>query len=497
MFHPMKFLNSLIYLNLILLMACSGGTGGTGVTSGGGNNVVVGTITQVNTASAAGTQTAGIQQVTSVAAAGGNSVTINGIQFDISSSTITLDGLDGTEADLRVGMVATIKGSVNAGGTMGIADFLSVKEVIKGLVENLDTANNTITVLGQTVQASAATHWDNVTDINSININDIVEVSGYVKNNNVIAATRVELLPVNETEFKVTGSISSLPTATTFDLGSLSVDYSNAVLIDIPNNVLTNGMYVEVKGTLVNSQLMATQVSAEKLEVSDAESMELQGFVTSVTSGTSFSVNHQAVQIDGNTQYNGGSSADIVAGVLVSVSGPLVDGVLIANLVSFEDSVKITAVIDTVSTNLFTLTGFGNLNISADASTEFDDTVSGIPDLAAGDTVTIHGNLIPATGNVFATRITLESTSPSTNVSLQGPIDMISPDQNNVTILGIDINTASFQDNSFVVEGAMSNSRNYFFSMVSTGAVVMAQGFLDVNGGFVAWQSLLYEPSNN
>ena len=491
MFRPMKFISYLLYLNLTFLLACSGGTGGTGF-SGGNSNVVVGTITQISTNSAAGAQTTGTQQAISVAAvAGNNTVTINGIQFDISSSSINLDGLSGTEADLRVGMVATIKGSVDANGTTGIADTLSVREVIKGPVTNVDTANNTITVLGQTVQVSATTHLEDVPTqaIGGINIKDIVEVSGYVKNNNVIAATRIELLNDSETQFKVTGSISNLNTLnTTFNLGSLIVDYSNASLNNLPNDTLADGLFVEVKGTFDtgNSRLVATEVNAEQLDINNADNMQLQGFVTSVESATNFSVNHQPVTFDDNTQYHGGTATDIVAGVLVSVRGPLVNHILIANEVSFENSIKITSVVSAVDANSISLTGLSNINISIDASTEFEGAIM------AGYTVTVHGNLIPSNNTVVANQITVGSTDASTEVSLQGPVSSIVDPL--VTLLGINIDTSSFQDADFIVEGAMINSRTYFFSLVSVDEVVTAQGTLD--GSTITWLSLSFENSN-
>ena len=482
MFPPLKFVTFLAYLSLSFLIACSGGTGGTGA-NGGSNSVVVGTITQVNAASST-TATATSQQVVS-AANSGASVTINGIQFDIASSPITLDGVGGSDADLRAGMVATVKGSIDPGGTTGIADSLSVKEVIKGLVTtNVDPTNNTITVLDQTVQVSAATHWDNVTDITLINNNDIVEVSGYVKNNNVIAATRVELLNNNETEFKVTGNISSSdPTAKTFNLGNLVVDYTNATLSNIPNDAPDVGMYVEVKGTFDKVILTAKQVNAEKLEVSDADNMELQGFVTSVASASSFNVNHQPVQIDANTQFSGGTATDIVAGVLVDVSGPLVSGIVIANRVSFEDSVKITAVVNAIDTSTISLTGLDGLAISINASTEFEGNI------AAGNTVTVRGNFITGTPEVIATQISLDTVDASTDVSLQGPVTNISdPD---VEVLGTLIKTSSFQDSDFIVEGSMTSGRSAFFSLVTTGDVVTAKGSL--SGNTIGWQQLIFE----
>ena len=498
MFRPIKFINFLLGLNLFFLIACSGGTGGTGANSGG-SNVVVGTITQIGTPSPTAAQSAASQQIASAVTTAGSTVTINGVQFDVSSSAITLDGLGGTESDLRVGMVATVQGTVNTNGTTGTANSLSVKEVIKGPVTDVNKTNNTITVLGQTVQTSTATHWDNVADITGINVDNIIEVSGFVKNNNVIAATRIELLNNSQTEFKVTGSISSVPTATTFDLGSLSVDYSSATLNNIPNNTPVSGMYVEVKGTLLGSQLVATEVGTEKLDVSDADSVELQGFVisTSGTPVTGFSVNHQPVQFDSSTQFSGGAATDIVAGVLVSVQGPLVNGILIANQVSFEDTVKITAVVNAINSvnNTFTLSGLDTLNISVDASTEFDGNITAITSSEKGYTVTIHGNLAPP-NNVVATQISLDSTSPSTDVSFKGPIDAIASNYSSVTILGVSVDTSMMNpDADFVVEGTTNTSKIYFFSLVTTGDVVIAQGTLA--GSVITWNSLTYEiPSN-
>jgi len=497
MLRLINFIKSLHYFSLLFFMACSGGTGGTGENAGG-KSVVVGTITHIN-ASPAPTA---VQQVSGAAAASVSTVTINGIQFDVQSSSISFDGVSGTDADLRIGMVATVNASIDSANSIGTAHSLVVNEAIKGPVTAIDTTGHTLTVLGQTIQTSAATYWDNVADIGGIAINNIIEVSGYVKNNSAIAATRVERLSDTVNDYKVSGSVSNLGvhSAASFTLGTLLVDFSSADLSAVTNGVLSNGMYVEVNGALTADTLVATRVSDNHIEINNAYNFELQGFITSTTGSpvTSFEVNHQLLQIDSNTRFSGGAITDIVPGVSVHVKGSLVNGLFSANLVAFGDTVNISGVVNSVNPGSFSLIGLGELSVSGDASTEFDGGILNMSELQSGYTVSIHGNQT-SPNTVTATQISLESVSPSVDVLLQGPVETIAAGQASITLLGTIIDTASntstISDSDFVVEGVATNSRNYFFSVIATGDILRVNGTLTDN--VITWNSISYEPPSN
>jgi len=466
MSHLFKFMRYLFYMNLVFIFACSGGEGGTGVTPPTSPDISVGTITQFG------------------------SIYVNGIKFDTTSSTIDLDGTAGNTGDLRLGMVVTVRGNIDANGLTGTANQVQVKEVIKGPVSNNDGIN-TFTILGQTIQVTSTTKFDefpsgNITEI--IN-GSIVEVSGYIRGDGIISATRIELLNASETQFKVTGTVKNLSTQNRrFELGNLAVNYNGVSDNDLPAG-FDNGLFVEVNGNYDSTGLNATEIERDELDIDDADEMELEGYVTSVITANRFRINNITVQTDANTQFDGGTLTDIAQGILLEVEGALVNGVLMANKIEFEDSVNIEAAVASVDLGAasFTLSGMGGISITTNALTEFDDGITGLGDIENNNTLKIHGNPINAT-TVLATILSLQSETPQSDISLQGPLtDILAP---NITILGLTIDTTFFDDDAFELEDT-ENGRSNFFNTVKSNDIVEAEGTL--NGATITWTSVSFE----
>jgi len=462
MHHPFKFMRYLFYMNLVFIFACSGGEGGTGVTPGT-SDVSVGTITKFG------------------------SIYVNGIKFDTTSSIIDLDGIPGSNADLRLGMVVTVKGNIDTNGLTGTANQIQIKEVLKGPVSNNDGIN-TFNLLGQTIQVTNATKFDEFDSesITQINNGDIVEVSGYIRGDGIISATRIERLDPSETQFKVTGTIKNLSSPNrTFTLGNLTIDYSTINDNELPTG-FDNNLFVEVKGSYNTANLVATEIKREELDIEDADEMELEGYVTNMTSATRFSVNNVLVQTDANTEFDGGTLADIALGIFLEVEGALVNGVLMANEIEFEDTVNIEGIVAAVNTTSasFTLSGMTGITITTNALTEFTGGITMLSDIAQNNTLKIHGNPVD-TSTVLATQLSLESDTPESEVSLQGPLTNLSAPS--ISILGLAIDTSLFSDDKFELED-MENGRNNFFATVNPGDIVEAEG--TINGTEITWTSV-------
>ena len=171
---------------LIAVAGCGGSGGGAGFTSpppppppGGGPT---GGITRTGVALAVG-------PVTNF-----GSVVVNGISYDTSAATFTVDGQAATQADLAVGDVVVIRGTINDDNSNAVAQSVEFDDNVEGPVSSVDSAAGSFVVLGQTVLVTADTSIDDscpATLDQLVNV-PAVEVSGLVASDGSISATRIE-----------------------------------------------------------------------------------------------------------------------------------------------------------------------------------------------------------------------------------------------------------------------------------------------------------------
>ena len=83
------------------------------------------------------------------------SLVVNGVRFDDTAASITMDDSAGTRDRLRVGMVVQVRGRINANGT-GVANTIRYNDCVQGPITAMNQVQNTVTVLGQTVQHGLA-----------------------------------------------------------------------------------------------------------------------------------------------------------------------------------------------------------------------------------------------------------------------------------------------------------------------------------------------------
>ena len=276
------------------------------------------------------------------------SVEMNGVHYltdsDVAPDFIThktSHGMDNTSmmvSDLfRIGMVVTIYHGANDNNAQQIEyqDNLQGPIAAKG-------ANNTLTVLGQTVVVS---------DAAGFNIGEIVGVSGFVDSAGQIRATYIERNTQSHHhggEFEVKGFVSGSPSSGSFRLGPLpdwtgptmSVSYDPSLGI-----VLDNGKYVQVVTT--DPQPGPGGITATQIKILTPRTVfpenavaDLEGLVTVSPSGSgnvfSFAVEGKRVQTDGATQYVGGTSVNIQPNVRLQVQGTENHGVLSAGKIIFR-----------------------------------------------------------------------------------------------------------------------------------------------------------------
>lgn len=414
------------------------------------------------------------------------SIVVNGVTYNTDAATFTVNDAAGTQADLRVGDVVTVRGTIDSNGTSGTADEVVFDDLVKGPVDSINLAGSSLIVLGQTVLVRPETSFDdsfNPASLEGVSVGQIVEVSGQIDANGDIVATRIEPKPAG-TQFEVHGTVSALDIANLrFNLGTLVVDFSTATLDNFPGGQISDGDFVEAKGMMLNGagELVATRVELEALVpgANNGDRVEIEGFITRFVSATDFDVAGLPVTTTASTTFVGGVAGDLGLNVKVEAEGEIdSNGVLVASKIDIRraKAVRVTADVDSVDAANDSLVVLG-FTVTIDALTRLEDKSNAdvdpltLADINAGDYVEIRGDEFPAgSGNMLAT--IFEREDPDTEAILQGFVETVSDP--NYTVLGVTIETNGgtvFRD-----ENDAPISASEFFNRVAVNSLVKAKG---------------------
>ncbi|MHB8763758.1 MAG: DUF5666 domain-containing protein, partial [Deferrisomatales bacterium] len=459
---------------LALLAGCGGGGGGGSVSGGGvgGSGTSVGTIS------------------------GFGSVIVNGVRFETQGAELEVENelrQQRVEDALRVGMVVRVQGTVNDDGTTGTATRVSFDDDLKGPVDNISgLALGQLGVLGQTVLLDDLTVFQGVT-AGTIAVGDTVEASGFFDAQGQLHATFIEKkLPAAAVELKGLLVAAADTTAKTFRVGNQVVSYTPAVLRNVTEAGLTQGLFVEVKGTLSGGQLVATQVEPEDRRVPrfGQGRVEMEGVVTAALANGTFQVGGQPVRLA-----EGVSATGVVVGVRVKVRGTLGDdGVVVAQevLVRLPRNVKIEGDVSARGAGSVTVfakaDGTGGITVGTEAATQMRDktadTASPFPPLGGlrvGDEVRIRA--FQRDGAVIAAKI--ERDQPQGRVRLQGPVAAIASP--GFQILGVAVDTSGVLGVNFrQADDSSFGSSAAFFAALANGTLVKVTGSFSAATGVIA-----------
>ena len=383
-------------------------------------------------------------------------------------------------------MTVTVNGLFN--GTQRSASAVLQKDVVEGLVQSVAADGLSLIVRGQTVFVDNRTAIDdNIPGRSILNLvpgTDHVEVNGHIRPNGVIQATFIEKKLINVTP-EVRGFVTNHNDgAKTFQIGALTVNYTTALINNMPNpsGSSWNGLLVEVKGTAftaTTATLTATNVEPENQGIGNqVDEFEVEGYVTQVRGAGNFSIGNTRVQTTGSTAFRGGTIDEIVVGAKLSAEGRWENGILIATKhVKFHESVKLEGDIETIGSNSFRLTGLPGVTVSVNGQTEFKDT--NFEGLSSGDHVRVRGRL-SGPNSVIATRVELRS--GDNDVDLQGPVQSITG--NTIVIFGVPVDISTIAQ--FESVSGTSMSRSGFLAEIRVNSIVKVKGKL--NGSTVRWE---------
>ncbi len=277
------------------------------------------------------------------------SLTVNGTTLETGTASVVVDGSPATEADLRVGQV--IRAIARQDGATTTALFIEFQKNLSGNIESLDPAAGSLTALGQTILTAAATRFDipGVTRLADLQVGDRILVSGIPAPTGEIFATYIGPDDV-AAPFEVTTVITAADQPSlSFDLGSLTVDFSQVMLLDVAAGMPQSGSIVRVIGSsLASDVLVATQVrevarlpgafGATATQISDGElavvgaapanaerTANFVGFVTATSLPDAIAVDDVDVQLDAGTVVVAGRKRDLQPGQRVQVEGRILE----------------------------------------------------------------------------------------------------------------------------------------------------------------------------
>lgn len=397
---------------------------------------------------------------------GFGSVIVNGVRFDTSEATFIVNGAVGTQVDLDVGEVVVVVGTFDDDGLNGVADRVEFDDAVKGPIEagSIDTVAGQFRVLGQTVQVTNSTIFDDSIQPRSIlGLSDDpsqpspVEVSGLPDASGRIVATRIEAETLGELE--ITGIVRALDAgALTFRLNDQLVDYSAAQLDDFPGGQISEGDFVEVEGAGLGNggELLASQVEYRGDVVGDddleaGDQVEIEGIITSFRSSSDFDIAGVRVLTDGSTVYEGGTAGDLGPNVRIEAKGEYGgNATFTADKIEFkpEDDLRVSGIVEAVDIGAGTLQVLG-IQIGTEPGTSFEDDLLdlqafGLDDLRPGvDYVEIRG--FDDGGDFIASRIERDDVDDD---SVRGPGANVSAPT--LTVLGVPVLTdgnTEFEDN--------------------------------------------------
>lgn len=319
---------------------------------------------------------------------GFGSIFVNGVEYDVAGADFDInDNTNTDDSALQVGMVVRLVASDNGDGT-GVATQVVYDELITGPVVSVpvspvngDASKKSLEILGMTVIIdSTSTSFGGGAGFDTVAVDDVLEVSGFA-DGNFIYATRVEskgTLTPNVTAVEIHGQVSNLdsPTPQRFEIAGISVDYSAAAFKDLAS-ALSNGQFVEVQGTFINStSILATAIEGEddnhqQVIQSATGQVSLQGYITSFTNTSEFSVNGINVDLDISTV-----PAEVLnalgIGVEVEVRGAIDSEILMADSIQLrQGDFEFEAQLKSVSVASSSL-GIGFQNISGEITLKVD-----------------------------------------------------------------------------------------------------------------------------
>ena len=433
---------------------------------------------------------------------GFGSVFVNGVKYETGSATFDVDGVSGTQDDLAIGMIVQVSGTINDDGVTGIATNIVFDDELQGKVTALtppdvDGITRSFMVLGTNVIINSSSTSFDISDnvptntpfgFSDIANNNNVEISGFFNTTGNLIATRVELEDQTfdtNSIIELKGIISFL-SGTTFNIGTLVIDASTAMLEDLPNG-LADGQLVEIRGTLNAGTITADIVEGEESSVEDTDEFELEGIITNHVNNSNFKIS--GVSVDASNATLLPATLLLTNDIRVEAEGTIENGVLIATEVELRGgNAKVRAPVSKIDTinNTFEVVpvaGQPAIAINISSSTKLEDDVNEIEpfslnNLVISDYVEVRG-FDDGNGGITATEVQVKAPE---GILVQGIIQS-GASINAVKIFGVEFIIDELLETEFEGLNDINISQAEFFATVTLDSSVIKVEDKDIVNG--------------
>lgn len=233
----------------------------------------------------------------------GNTMSVNGVDYGLSQAQIQIDGRAATAAQLKVGQIVAVQGTLNGAATADANNVTFTGDVV-GPITQVDVAGGTLTVLGQQVKVDADTVFAESIQpagVAALSVGMGVEISAFRTASGELLASRVDLQAAGS-PLRVRGAVEALNAdARTFQINSLTIAYTPAGV----NGSLSNASTATVTADEAPSAgtLQATAVDVSNGIPGEVAGLngQVQGLITSLNSSSSFYVGDQLVVTNSDT----------------------------------------------------------------------------------------------------------------------------------------------------------------------------------------------------
>lgn len=374
---------------------------------------LIGTAIVIAAAGSSGTAIAGIDgsgvikkpKVTKGPVSGFGSIYVNGVRYDTDTALFLIDGRIGSESDLAVGQVVSVLGTVNDDGNTGTAYLVTFEDLVDGPISAIDVDASRMSVMGQTVIINADTMIELSTPnagIESLGIDDLVEVSGYVDSQGHIIAASIRA-GSDSGEHDLSGTVETVDTQSMqLTINGLTVDFSAAGLFGLDAGVPRAGDAVEIigggydaAGIFVASRIYAGNSGLGAISGAEAE---FEGVITGFHSLNEFDLDGTRVRLTWNTRYVNDWVFGLSADRKIQVQGALDDaGTLVADTVVFEQQAteEIAGGVDAIAGD-YLVVGSRLVRVMPETiyrdDSDSDERRFGISSVRIGDQVEIRGH---------------------------------------------------------------------------------------------------------
>ncbi len=278
--------------------------------------------------------------------AAASTITVLGQVVDVGSATVFDDALAAGLSAVTVGALVEVHGLLNSAtghitATRIESETAATAYKLRGTVAALDTAAKTFSINGTLISYSGLVSTLVPTTLANGSTLRVLLATAQVNGQWVAQSLGIKATtkPADNTAAQLRGSISAFTSATSFTVGGLVVDATNASFPD-GSTGLALGVQVEVQGTVRNGVLVATKVSLEsKHRGDDSHALQLIGAITALDStAKTFVVRGVTVSRSSATVYVNGVEADLAVGRKVHVKGTLgsTRSQVLASQISFD-----------------------------------------------------------------------------------------------------------------------------------------------------------------